>query len=149
MNTNRQSGRLARAGFTLIELLVVMMVILILAALTLRIYQTAEERARANRCKNEIWQLEAACEAYRRDNGNRYPPDLLALVNGPRNYIDWPRDRIVPGGLLDPWGGVYVYKEVPDRPDVYNAGQQPLISNGRGDIANRYGTGATGAGNRS
>ncbi len=66
------SLRSLKAGFTLLELLVVIAVIVILAALTLRIAGYAIRHAALARAKTEIESLTAALESYKAEHGD-YP----------------------------------------------------------------------------
>ncbi len=58
-----------RSGFTLVELLTVMAIIAILAALTLQVSGYVQRKAASARAEAEIKAMEAACEAYKSDNG--------------------------------------------------------------------------------
>jgi len=64
LRMRNRPGRPAQAGFTLIELLVVITVIGILIALLLPAVQAAREAGRRTTCKNNIKQLNSACQLH-------------------------------------------------------------------------------------
>lgn len=72
----RRQGRKPVAGFSLIELLVVVAVIAILAGLLLPALASAQARARAAYCSNNLRQLSLACALYTDDASDRLPYNL-------------------------------------------------------------------------
>lgn len=71
------------SGFTLIELLVAVSIFVLLTAVAVVNFQSANRRARDGRRQAELEQLRNALEIYRTDNpGTGYPAgDFIAMVN--------------------------------------------------------------------
>jgi general secretion pathway protein G len=77
----RTGNRVADAsGFTLIELLVVMMIIVILAATGLALYQNSIKKANEAALRQDLFLMREALDQYYADK-NKYPPSLEALVD--------------------------------------------------------------------
>ena len=79
-------------GFTLIELMVVILIIGILVAIAVPVFNAARESAYASTCKANLRTIDGAVETYKASTGNAYPTDSAtiqaALVP---NYIKkWP-----------------------------------------------------------
>lgn len=73
-------GRLRGArGFTLIELLVVMLITVLLAGISLVVYNNSIVRAKEATLKEDLFQLRNALDQYYADK-NRYPASLDELV---------------------------------------------------------------------
>jgi prepilin-type N-terminal cleavage/methylation domain-containing protein len=69
-------------GFTLIELLVVIAIIAILASVLFPIFANAKERARQQKCLNNLRQLASAVAMYANDNSG-YSPNPRVCVAKP------------------------------------------------------------------
>jgi len=76
-------------GFTFIELLVSITIIILLSAVAVVSYQSANKRARDNKRKADLEQIRSALEMYRTDN-DEYPAVSSALV--PDYLQEWPAD---------------------------------------------------------
>src|SRR5687767_14483539 len=66
-------------GFTLIELLVVMLITVLLAGISLVVYNNSVTRAKEATLKEDLFQLRNALDQYYADK-NRYPASLDELV---------------------------------------------------------------------
>ncbi|MBO9575215.1 MAG: type II secretion system major pseudopilin GspG [Sphingobium sp.] len=137
-------GRSAQQGFSLIELLVVIVIIGLLATIVAINVIPAGNKARVDKAKADISQLEQALEQYRLDNLT-YPgtsDGLQALVTAPPGLAQPERYR--QGGYIkklpeDPWGHPYLY-QAPGRNgafDVYSLGADGQTG-GEGDNADIY-----------
>lgn len=84
------------AGFTLIELIVVTVVILILATLSVPVYNEYMNRVKLSRCKQELRVLETEIQAYINEN-NVFPATLANIGRA---------------DLRDPWGNFYMYRNI-------------------------------------
>lgn len=81
----RKLGRGER-GFTLIELMVVILIIGILVAIAVPVFNAARENAYTRTCQANLRTLDGAVQTYRANNGpGQWPADIAALVSG--NYI--------------------------------------------------------------
>jgi general secretion pathway protein G len=82
MARNTRTGNRAAdaSGFTLIELLVVMMIIVILAATGLALYQNSIKKANEAALRQDLFLMREALDQYYADK-NKYPPSLEALVD--------------------------------------------------------------------
>jgi type II secretion system protein G len=77
MRHQMKKGR-NQKGFTLVELMVVVVIIGILSAIAVPVYNNVTEKAEASACKANIRTLEGALEAYKAVN-DEYPDDLSDL----------------------------------------------------------------------
>lgn len=66
-------------GFTLIELLIVMSIMVILASISLGLYQNSVKRANEAALKRDLFELREALDQYYADK-NKYPSSLDVLV---------------------------------------------------------------------
>lgn len=92
------SHRNYRSGFTLIELLVTVTIVMILAAMTLPLAETAVKRNREQELRAALWHIREGLDAYKRaaDDGriakgadeSGYPQKLEVLVNGVEDIKD-------------------------------------------------------------
>lgn len=138
-------------GFTLVELLVVIAILGILISLVTAGAQAARRRGAVTKAKTTVAALETAIVMYEGDLGE-YPPSgnegLVAALqedpddvdwNGP--YMEFKRDELTDGQLLDPWGHPYVYVSVnggspehrPRSYDLYSLGPNGTDDGGAGD----------------
>lgn len=135
-------------GFSLIELLVVIVIIGLLATIVAINVIPAGNKARVEKAKADIAQLEQALEQYRLDNLT-YPSSgdgLQALVAPPPGLAQPERYR--QGGYIrklpnDPWGRPYLY-QAPGKKgpfDVYSLGADGQTG-GTGDNADIYSGGS-------
>jgi len=142
------SSRDSERGFSLIELLVVIVIIGLLATIVAINVIPAGNKARVEKAKADIAQLEQALEQYRLDNLT-YPSSgdgLQALVNPPPGLAQPERYR--QGGYIkklpnDPWGRPYLY-QAPGKKgafDVYSLGADGQTG-GTGDNADIYSSGS-------
>ncbi len=65
---------MSRKGFTLIELLVALAVLAVLAAITLSVFRSVQERGRQTVCLSNLRQLGMAISAYAQENDRLLPP---------------------------------------------------------------------------
>jgi general secretion pathway protein G len=86
-------------GFTLLELLFALMIIGILAAIAIPVYNSHRDKIAVNTAINDIIQIQNAIERYYTENFN-YPASLNVL------------SRSLPNGGDDPWGRPYVYTNI-------------------------------------
>jgi len=71
-------------GFTLVELMVVVVILGILVAIAVPIYNNVQDTAKANACKANQRTILGAIEVYKADNNGAAPADIDALVG---NYL--------------------------------------------------------------
>jgi general secretion pathway protein G len=118
----RRSGEAAKAGgcggFTLIELLTVMTLIVLLAGVSLAVYNTSVQRAREAALTENLWQMRKAIDEYYADKG-KYPASLDALVTD--KYL-----RTIPKDIT---GKVETWQEIPAEFDPGNPNAEPGIEN--------------------
>lgn len=91
-----------QSGFTLIELLITVTIVMILAAMTLPLAETAVKRNREQELRAALWHIREALDAYKRvaDEGriaknadeSGYPKKLEDLVEGVEDIKD-PKKR--------------------------------------------------------
>jgi len=111
-----------RHGFTLIEMLAVITIMIILAGMTLGVYNLVMRLATEAKTKAEMQQIENALAEYLLENG-RYPASLsdAAVVA-----------RLKPGvDLKDSWGNEYVYTRLSGERSmhIYSKGKDGLHGN--------------------
>lgn len=113
---NKQS---AERAFTLVELLVVIAILGILASLVAAGAQTARRKGSVTKARTTIAALETAIAMYHGDMGE-YPKSgnenlVKALEEDPGNanwsgpYMEFKKDEVKEGKLIDPWGKPYEY----------------------------------------
>ncbi len=73
------SKRRRRVGFTLVEVLLVMVILVIIAALSIRSYGGAQRKAFVNAAKTQVQELASCVEQYNIDC-RQYPQSLDSLV---------------------------------------------------------------------
>lgn len=109
-------------AFTLVELLVVIAILGILASLVAAGAQTARRKGSVTKAKTTIAALETAIAMYYGDLGE-YPKTgndglVKSLEEDPNDpdwsgpYMEFKKDEIKEGQLVDPWGKPYVYNSV-------------------------------------
>ena len=109
--------RRGTAGFTLIELLVVMLITVVLAGISLVLYNNSVQRAKEATLKEDLFQLRNALDQYYADK-NRYPASLDELVTD--KYI-----RAVP---VDPFTNSRdTWQTVMSEPEPGNASGDPGV----------------------
>ena len=107
------------AAFTLVELLVVIAILGILISLVTAGAQSARRRGAVTKAKTTIASLETAIAMYQSDL-SEYPATgnenlVKALQDDPGNvdwngpYVEFKREELKDGQLIDPWGNSYVY----------------------------------------
>ncbi len=106
-------------AFTLVELLVVIAILGILASLVTAGAQTARRKGSVTKARTTIAALETAISMYYGDLG-AYPKTgnenlVIALQEDPKDanwngpYMEFKKDEIKEGKLIDPWGKPYEY----------------------------------------
>ncbi len=76
----------SRNAFTLIELLVVIAIIAVLAAILFPVFANAKERARQNKCLNNLKQLSAAFQQYCADYNDVLPNLSSTMMTHPPDW---------------------------------------------------------------
>ena len=110
------------SAFTLVELLVVIAILGILASLVAAGAQAARRKGSVTKARATIAALETAVSMYYGDLGE-YPKTgnenlVKALEEDPGNadwngpYMEFKKDEIKDGKLVDPWGKPYEYVSV-------------------------------------
>ncbi len=88
MRLSRFSPRNVLRAFTLVEIMIVVVIIGLLAAMALPMFQRVRNRSLASRMANDIRQCEAAFQRYALENGGWPPPNAPGQVPaGMENYI--------------------------------------------------------------
>jgi general secretion pathway protein G len=142
---------MSRRAFTLVELLVVVAILGILAGLVTAGAQAARRRGAITKAKAMIAGLETAIAMYEGDMGE-YPPsgneELVAALEEDPDDVDWAgpymefkRDDLADGQVVDPWGHPYEYVSVnggsPQHRtrsfDLYSLGPNGVDDGGGGD----------------
>ncbi|MFN0123172.1 MAG: type II secretion system protein [Blastocatellia bacterium] len=80
MSNIKLSGHRRAHGFTLMELVIVMTIIAILAAVTVPVYNTFINQAKATKLKQDLWAMRRAIENCTADK-QRAPRDIQELVS--------------------------------------------------------------------
>ena len=133
------------------ELLVVIAILGILISLVTAGAQAARRRGAVTKAKTMVASLETAIAMYQSDLG-AYPPSengalVKALQDDPGDadwdgpYIEFKRDELKDGELLDPWGHPYAYVSVnggsPQHRqrsfDLFSLGPNGVDDSGAGD----------------
>lgn len=138
-------------AFTLVELLVVIAILGILASLVAAGAQTARRKGSITKARTTVAALETAIAMYYGDMG-AYPTTgnenlVKALQEDPKDadwngpYMDFKKDEIKDGKLVDPWGKPYEYISVnggsPEHKtksfDVFSYGPNSALDGETGD----------------
>jgi type II secretion system protein G len=93
------------AGFTLIELMIVVAVIGILAAISIPLYGSVQQRARVSKVQADLRAIASAVSAYQAHTGN-LPPDIAALTTPVSNGAGQIAGPFLNGVPTLPPGGV-------------------------------------------
>ena len=128
-------------GFTLVELLVVIVIIAVLAAITLPLYSTIQNKGYETKTLSNMRQMGIGLLAYAADNSYKLPNRVVPPANGGDEADKWPRllhpylqDLRVYGSPVPDTGGKS-YKV--DRPDLYldnDTNYTTYIYNGGNDV---------------
>lgn len=86
MMRNLMSHRRRERGFTLVEIMIVVLIIGILLAIAVPSFMNARERSRANACRSNLRQIQAAKEQWAMAN-NKGPTDTPAWTDLTPNFI--------------------------------------------------------------
>lgn len=125
-------------GFTLVELLVVATIVLLMSAIAVVSYQTAQRKSRDSKRKTDLEQVRAALEMYRSDE-ELYPigdnfSNLITLLRGSAYLSSTP---------TDPRGYAYFYNSSDGYTYTlctYLEGEDPrTCSSSCGDVTCNYG----------
>ena len=131
-------------GFTLIEIMVVVVIIGLLAAVVTQQLMGNVDKARVEKARQDIRQLESALDIYKLDNLT-YPTSeqgLQALVTKPAdpNLTNYNDKGYVKRLSKDPWGNPYAYENPGSHGeyDLYTLGadKQPGGEKSNADIGN-------------
>ena len=106
-------NRRRERGFTLVEIMIVVLIIGILLAIAVPSFMNARERSRANACRANLRQIQAAKEQW-----------AMANNRGPNATPDW--DDLVPDFMQQqpncPSGGTYTIGDMSTNPRCSIAG---------------------------
>jgi prepilin-type N-terminal cleavage/methylation domain-containing protein len=69
-------------GFTLVELMVVVLIIGILVAIAIPVFNAAKANAQSKSCQANQRTIEGAAQTYSASNGGNLPPDGLVSASG-------------------------------------------------------------------
>lgn len=81
----------SKKGFTLVELMVVIIILGILVAIAIPIYNNVTKSAKENACKANIRTIQSAVQMYQADHDGKLPSSLRDLVSESESgtkYID-------------------------------------------------------------
>jgi len=124
---NRRIAARRRRGFTLIEVLLVLVILVLLASMSVPLYQSYQRQANFKAAKSQIGLFETAIEGFQLNIG-AYPTTeqgLNALLAPPAdlpNPAKWEGPYLKGNEVpLDPWGTPYQYRFPGDRnPNGYD-----------------------------
>jgi len=124
---NRRIATRRRRGFTLIEVLLVLVILVLLASMSVPLYQSYQRQANFKAAKSQIGLFETAIEGFQLNIGS-YPTTeqgLNALLAPPAdlpNQAKWEGPYLKGNEVpLDPWGTPYQYRFPGDRnPNGYD-----------------------------
>lgn len=118
---NRRIASRRRRGFTLIEVLLVLVILVLLASMSVPLYQSYQRQANFKAAKSQIGLFETAIEGFQLNIGS-YPTTeqgLGALLAPPAdlpNPAKWEGPYLKGNEVpLDPWGTPYQYRFPGDR----------------------------------
>jgi type II secretion system protein G len=110
-------NRRRERGFTLVEIMIVVLIIGILLAIAVPNFMNARERSRANSCRSNLRQIQAAKEQW-----------AMANNQGPTSTPDWP--DLVPNFIQQrptcPSGGTYTIGNMQTNPTCSIGGDHTL-----------------------
>ncbi len=124
---NRRIASRRRRGFTLIEVLLVLVILVLLASMSVPLYQSYQRQANFKAAKSQIGLFETAIEGFQLNIGS-YPTTeqglngLLAPPADLPNPAKWEGPYLKGNEIpLDPWGTPYQYRFPGDRnPNGYD-----------------------------
>lgn len=124
---NRRIASRRRRGFTLIEVLLVLVILVLLASMSVPLYQSYQRQANFKAAKSQIGLFETAIEGFQLNIGS-YPTteqglnSLLAPPADLPNPSKWEGPYLKGNEVpLDPWGTPYQYRFPGDRnPNGYD-----------------------------
>lgn len=88
-------------GFTLVELMIVVVIIGILIAIAIPVYNSIQTKAEQRACDANVRTIMSQIEVYKADNSGAVPTDFAAFVASPTYFVSEP---ICPSGT-----GSYTY----------------------------------------
>jgi type II secretion system protein G len=110
-------NRRRERGFTLVEIMIVVLIIGILLAIAVPSFMSARERSRANACRSNLRQIQAAKEQW-----------AMATNQGPTATPGW--DNLVPDFIQQqpscPSGGTYTIGNMSTNPTCSIGGNHSL-----------------------